>query len=166
MGLLPSVRSEIRAVERDVPISEVRTMAEYMDRSVARPRFNMVLFGAFAGLALLLAALGLFGVISYSVAQRTQEIGIRRALGAADGRVVGMVLKQGMTLAAAGVATGLAAAFALTRFLESLLFSVKPTDAVTLAAVATVLVVVALAACYVPARRAARVDPMTALRYE
>jgi ABC-type antimicrobial peptide transport system permease subunit len=137
-----------------------------MERSVARPRFNMVLITAFGGLALVLAAVGLFGVISYAVAQRTHEIGIRRALGAADGRMVTMVLKQGMTLAVAGVVLGLAGAFALTRFLETLLFAITPTDAVTFASVAAVLLAVALVACYVPARRAARVDPMAALRCE
>jgi putative ABC transport system permease protein len=166
MWLAPAVRSEIRAIERDIPVSEVRTMEQYVERSVARPRFNMLLITTFAGLALALAALGLFGVISYSVAQRTHEIGIRRALGAADGRVVAMVLKQGMTLAVAGVVLGLAGAFALTRFLETLLFGVTPTDSVTFASVAAVLVAVTLGACYVPARRAAQVDPMVALRCE
>jgi putative ABC transport system permease protein len=166
MRLAPAVKSVIRSIERDVPVSSVQTMEQYMERSVARPRFNMVLIAAFGGLALVLAAVGLFGVISYAVAQRTHEIGIRRALGAADGRVVTMVLKQGMTLAVAGVVLGLAGAFALTRFLETLLFATTPTDAVTFASVAAVLLAVALVACYVPARRAARVDPMAALRCE
>jgi putative ABC transport system permease protein len=166
MRIAPAVKSEIRTIERDIPVSEVRTMEQYMARAVARPHFNVVLLGAFAGLALALASLGLFGVISYSVAQRTQEIGIRRALGAPDGRVIAMVVKQGMLLAFAGVAVGLAGALALTRFLETLLFEIKPTDAATFAAVAAVLTVVTLGACLVPALRAARVDPMTALRYE
>jgi putative ABC transport system permease protein len=166
MRLAPAVKSEIRSIAHDVPVSGVQTMEEYMERSVARPRFNMVLIAAFGGLALALAAVGLFGVIAYSVAQRTHEIGIRRALGAADGRVVTMVLKQGMTLAVAGMVLGLAGAFALTRFLETLLFAITPTDAVTFATVAAALLAVAFGACYVPARRAARVDPMVALRGE
>jgi len=141
-------------------------MEEYVERSVARPRFNMMLIVAFAGSALALAALGLFGVISYSVAQRTHEIGIRRALGAADGRVIAMVLRQGMMLAAAGVVLGLGGAFVLTGFLESLLFGVKPTDIMTFGSVVAVLAAVTFAACYIPARRAAHVDPMVAVRYE
>jgi putative ABC transport system permease protein len=161
-----AIRSAIAETDRDVPVSEVRTMDEYVARSVAAPRFNLVVLGSFAGLALVLASLGLFGVISYSVAQRTQEMGIRRALGASDGRVVAMVVREGMKLAAAGLIVGLIGAFALSRFLESLLFGVAPTDAATFAGVASVSIVVAFVACYLPARRAARVDPTVALRYE
>ncbi|PWT82710.1 MAG: hypothetical protein C5B57_08285 [Blastocatellia bacterium] len=164
--LAAPVKGAIRALDRDIPVSEVRTMQEYVARSVAQPRFNMILFAVFAGLALALATLGLFGVISYWVAQRTQEIGIRRALGADDGRVVALVLKQGMLVAIAGVALGLAGAFALTRLLDAMLFSIEPTDMPTFVTVATGLVAVTLVACYVPARRAARVDPIVALRYE
>ena len=122
-SLAAAVKREVRAIERDVPVSEVRTMQQYIERSVGRPRFNMILIAAFAGVALALAALGLFAVISYSVAQRTREIGIRRALGAADARMMTMVLKQGMTLAVAGVVLGLAGAVGLTRFLETLLLA-------------------------------------------
>jgi putative ABC transport system permease protein len=161
-----AVKNEISTVDRSIPVSQVRSMEEYVARSVAQPRFNMVLIATFATLALALAAVGLFGVIAYSVAQRTHEIGIRRALGAADGRVVGMVLKQGMALASAGVVLGTGGALLLTRFLETLLFGIEPTDAVTFASVGAVLVTVALAACYLPARRAARIDPLVALRYE
>jgi putative ABC transport system permease protein len=161
-----AVKDEISTVDRSIPVSQVRPMGEYIDRSVAQPRFNMVLIATFATLALALAAVGLFGVIAYSVAQRTHEIGIRRALGAADGRVVGMVLKQGMALASAGVVLGTGGALLLSRFLETLLFGIEPTDAVTFAGVGTVLVTVALVACYLPARRAARIDPLVALRYE
>jgi len=161
-----AVSSAIREIDRTIPVSEVRTMEEYLSRSVGKPRFNMVLIVVFASIALVLAAMGLFGVIAYSVAQRTQEIGIRRALGAGDARVVSMVLKEGMSLAAAGLVVGIAGALALNRVLDSLLFGVKATDAPTFAAVGALLAVVAFAACYVPARRASRVDPMTALRYE
>jgi putative ABC transport system permease protein len=126
----------------------------------------MVLIATFATLALALAAVGLFGVIAYSVAQRTHEIGIRRALGAANGRVIGMVLKQGIALASAGVVLGTGGALFLSRYLETLLFGLEPTDPVTFAGVAALLATVALAACYLPARRAARIDPLVALRYE
>jgi len=137
-----------------------------MSESVAAPRFNTILFGGFAALALVLAAVGIFGVVSYSVAQRTQEMGIRRALGADSANVFRLVLVQGMRLAAAGVAIGLAGAYSLTRLMEKLLFGITPTDPATLTGVAALLLVVAFAACYVPARRAAKVDPMVALRYE
>jgi putative ABC transport system permease protein len=161
-----AVKGEISTVDRDIPVSQVRPMREYVARSVAQPRFNMVLIATFATLALALAAVGLFGVIAYSVAQRTHEIGIRRALGAANGRVIGMVLKQGIALASAGVVLGTGGALFLSRYLETLLFGLEPTDPVTFAGVAALLATVALAACYLPARRAARIDPLVALRYE
>jgi putative ABC transport system permease protein len=133
---------------------------------VAPARFNTVLLGGFAGLALVLAAVGIFGVISYSVAQRTQEIGIRRALGADAIGVLRLVMTQAMALTAAGVVAGIGAAFAVTRLLQSLLFGVTPTDFATFAGVSIVLSAVALLASYIPARRATRIDPMIALRYE
>jgi putative ABC transport system permease protein len=133
---------------------------------VAAPRFNTILLSAFAGLALLLAAVGIFGVISYSVAQRTQELGIRRALGADSWSVMRLVLTQGLGLAGIGLAIGLAGAFAVTRLLESLLFGVTATDPMTFGVVVVVLALVAGLASYLPARRATRVDPMVALRYE
>ena len=131
-----------------------------------QPRFAMLLLASFAGLALLLATIGMYGVISYSVAQRTQEIGIRMALGAPRGNVFGMVLAQGARLAGLGIAIGLLAALAVTRLMTSFLYGVRPTDPLTFAAVSLLLAGVALLACYVPARRATRVDPMLALRYE
>jgi putative ABC transport system permease protein len=134
--------------------------------SVARPRFQLVLLLVFAGIAMLLATLGVYGVVSYSVTQRTQEIGIRVALGARSRDVTRLVLREGLLLAGLGVAVGLACAVACTRLLESLLYEVAPNDPLTLGAVACLLLAVALAAAILPARRAAKVDPMVALRYE
>jgi putative ABC transport system permease protein len=133
---------------------------------VARPRFQSVLLASFAGLALLLAAIGIFGVMSYSVAQRSHEIGIRVALGAQRYQVLRLVVGQGLLLALIGIAAGLAGALALTRYLRSLLFEVSPTDPWTFVGVPVILCAVAVAASYFPARRAARVDPIVALRYE
>jgi len=164
--LIKAIEGEIRSLDRDMPIADIKTMDQYVSDSVAAPRFNTILMVSFAALALVLAAVGIFGVISYSVAQRTQELGIRRALGAGTGSVMGLVLGQGMGLTAIGVAIGLAGAFALARLLQSLLFSITPADAVTYVAVGLVLSTVAFVASYLPARRAAKVDPMVALRHE
>jgi putative ABC transport system permease protein len=161
-----AIQGQIHGLDRDMPISDIKTMGEYVSESVAPARFNTVLLGGFAGLALVLAAVGIFGVISYSVAQRTQEIGIRRALGADTVSVLRLVLTQAMGLTAAGVIAGIVGALAATRLLQTLLFQVTPTDAVTFIAVSVVLSAVALLASYLPARRAAKVDPMIALRYE
>jgi putative ABC transport system permease protein len=137
-----------------------------MDESVARERFIALLLMVFAALALTLAAIGIYGVMSYSVAQRTQEIGIRLALGAQRREVLKLIISQGATLTLIGISLGLASAVALTRFLSSLLFSLSATDPVTFVVIAVLLMVVALLACYLPARRATKVDPMVALRHE
>jgi predicted permease len=165
-ALAPAVRAEIRALDPDLPLYHVRPMTEWVDQSLARNRFAMQLLSLFAGLALALATVGVYGVISYLVTQSRREIGIRMALGASEGAVLGLVLRQGLAVALYGGTIGLVAAFALTRFMESLLFGVKGTDALTFATVALGLIAIALIASYVPARRAARIDPMMSLRAE
>ncbi len=166
LALGPALRREVRAVDKDQPLTSIATMEEVLADSVAGRRFSMTLLGVFAAGALGLAAVGLYGVIAYSVAQRTQEIGIRMALGALPGDVLKLVIGQGMALVAIGVALGLAATLAVTRVLESLLFEVSARDPLTFALVPLGLAAVALAACYLPARRALRIDPLIALRYE
>src|SRR5256886_5738981 len=141
-------------------------MGEVSADSVAARRFNMLLLAIFAGLALVLAAVGIYGVMSYAVTQRTQEIGIRMALGARAGDVLGLIIRNGMTLTLIGVVIGVGGVVALTRLLRTLLFGVTPTDALTFVTVSAVLIFVALLACYLPARRATKVDPLVALRYE
>jgi putative ABC transport system permease protein len=141
-------------------------MDSILAQSLAQPRLASLLLGIFAGLALLLAAVGIYGVIAYNVGQRTREIGIRMALGAQNSNVLGLVLKHGMSLGLIGLGMGLAASLALTRFLKGLLFGVSPTDPLTLLVVAILLALVASVACYVPARRAMAVDPIVALRCE
>jgi putative ABC transport system permease protein len=166
LTLAAAARREIQAVDRSAPTSNIRTMEQYLAASVAPRRFNLWLLTVFAGAALLLAATGLYGVISYGVAQRRREIGIRIALGAQAGDVLKLVIGQGMALAVIGVALGLAAALALTRLMESLLFGVSATDPQTFIVIALLLAFVALLACYVPARRAMKVDPLVALRHD
>ena len=165
-SITTSARDTVHAVDPDLPFANVRTMNDLVSESMAQPRFAVLLLAAFGGLALLLAAVGIYGVISYNVAQRTQEIGVRMALGAQRGNVLQIVLAQGGRLVCAGVAIGLVVAMAVTRVMNSFLYGVQATDALTFAAVVILLVLVALAACYIPARRAMKVDPMVALRYE
>jgi putative ABC transport system permease protein len=166
LSLAPAVRKAVWEVDKDQPVSNVRTMEDILSGSIARQRFSMLLLGVFAGLALILAAVGIYGVISYSVAQRTREIGLRMALGAQRSDVVKMVVGQGLKLVLIGVAFGLAAAFVLTRVMSSLLFGVSATDPVTFIIISLVLIGVALLASFIPARSATKVDPMIALRAE
>jgi predicted permease len=161
-----AVRREVQSVDGQMPVTNFKSMDELVSANTARQNFNMMLLTIFAGIALLLAAIGLYGLMAYSVEQRKQEIGIRLALGAAHSDVTSMVVRQGMVLAGAGVAAGLAAAFGLTRLLETLLYGVKSDDPLTFAGVAATLIVVAFLASYIPARRAMRIDPVIALRYE
>ena len=160
------IRNEVRAIDGELPISNMKTMEQILGDSIAQPRFSTLMLGLFAGLAMVLAAVGIYGVMSYSITLRTREIGIRMALGARQGDVLGMVLRQGLKLAAAGIAIGLIGAVALSRVMTSLLYGVSATDPLTYVVVSIVLAGVALVACFVPARRATRVDPMVALRYE
>jgi putative ABC transport system permease protein len=161
-----SAEMAIHRVDPDQAVSEVRTMDSVFSDSVASPRFQMVLLLVFAGIAVALAMIGVYGVVSYSVGQRTQEIGIRVALGARAAEVARMVLGEALLLSGIAVVIGLAAAFALTRLLQTLLFEISPTDPATLAAVCVGVLAVAVLSAILPARRAMRVDPLVALRYE
>jgi len=165
-SLISAVRRAVLEIDPNQPISNINTLDNIVSTSIAQPRLNMLLMGLFGALALVLAAVGIYGLLSYAVTQRTQELGIRMALGAQGNDVLGLILKQGMTLALIGEALGLIGAFALTRFIQTLLFGVTPTDATIFVAVVGILTSIALLACYFPARRATRVDPLIALRYE
>jgi putative ABC transport system permease protein len=165
-AMTQAVKQQIWKVDSQLPVTEVKTMTEVSAASFAARRFNMLLLAIFAGLALALGAVGIYGVMSYAVTQRTQEIGIRMALGARTTDVLKLIIGNGLTLTLMGVVIGVGGAFALTRLLTSLLFGVTPTDKPTFIAVSAVLIIVALLACYLPARRATKVDPLVALRYE
>jgi putative ABC transport system permease protein len=166
MSLVAAARRQVLAVDPNQAISNVSTMEQLMDNSVSQRRFNMLLLSIFAAISLVLAAVGIYSVLAYSVAQRTQEIGVRMALGARAANVLKLIIGQGMVLVLIGAALGLAAAFALTRVLTGLLYGVSPTDPATFAIIALLLLGVALVACYLPARRATKVDPIIALRFE
>jgi putative ABC transport system permease protein len=161
-----AIRAELKSVDPALPLANFRTMESLVDNAVARPRFSAFLFSVFAAIALLLTAIGLYGVVAYATARRTREIGIRIALGASGRSVLALVIRKGMLPALLGLGLGLAGAVALTRFLASQLYEVNATDPLTFLGVAALLLLVALAACYLPARRATRIDPMTALRYD
>jgi putative ABC transport system permease protein len=164
--MAPAARRVISSLDPDQPVSDVRTMRQVLAERVARARFTTLLLGLFAGLATLLAAVGIFGVMNYAVTLRTREIGLRMALGAQPRRVLMLILRQGLLLTLAGIGAGLLGALALTRLMSSLLYGVSVTDPLTFAAIVFLLALVALVACYIPARRATRVDPLIALRYE
>jgi putative ABC transport system permease protein len=161
-----AVRREVQAIDPTIPVFEVRTMDEVVAKYLEQRRFALELLGVFAGVALLLASIGIYGVMAYTFSQRTNEIGIRMAMGAQRGDILKIAVGEGALIVAFGLAAGLAGSLVLTRFLQTMLFDVKPTDPITFAGISALLAAVALAACFVPARRAARVDPLVALRHE
>ncbi len=165
-SLAATVRKTVWEIDKDQPVSNIRTMEDILLDSIARQRFSMLLLAIFAGVALILAAVGIYGVMSYSVAQRTHEIGIRMALGAQTGTVLRLAVGYGLKLVVAGIVIGLIAAFALTRVMATLLFGVTATDPATFTLISLLLICVAAIASYIPARRATKVDPIIALRYE
>jgi putative ABC transport system permease protein len=160
------VRQAVNDVDRAVPVADVKTMDHIVSESITQPRFNLFLLGLFSTVAMLLSAAGIYGVTAYAVTQRTHELGIRIALGAQVSDVLKMILGQGMAVIGIGMVLGLAASFALVRLLRSLLFGVGENDPLTFVAITLVLLLVALIACYIPARRATKVDPLESLRYE
>jgi putative ABC transport system permease protein len=165
-ALAGEVRQQLNEIDPSLPLAQVRLMDDVLSRAEARPRFLTLLLTLFSAVALAIATVGIYGVVSYSVARRTKEFGLRMVLGAQSGDVLGLVMKQGAGLILIGVAFGLLMAVLFTRLMASLLFGVTPTDLATFVSVTAVLCVVTLAACYVPAKRATRVDPIQTLRYE
>ena len=166
LSVIAAVRREVQTLDPNQPVFNVSTMEKTLDQSLATERLSMALLAVLASLALILSAVGIYGVMSYTVTQRTHEIGIRMAIGAQRRDVFRMVLGRGMVLVLLGVALGLIGAFSLTRLMRTMLFGVAPTDPVTFVSIAALLTGVALVACYVPGRRATKVDPLVALRYE
>jgi putative ABC transport system permease protein len=164
--LTPAIEGIIHDLDRDLPVFQVRTMETLLDGSIARERMSMLVFTVFAIVALTLASVGLYGVVAHGVTERTHEIGVRMALGAEARHVLGLVVRQGLTMALVGTVIGVAAAVALSRWIQALLFGVTATDPLTFAAVVATLLAVATVACYIPAWRATRVDPTMALRAE
>jgi predicted permease len=166
LSVVPAITGSIREIDSEVPLLNIRTMDDSVSASLSQARFTMLLLGAFAGLALLLAVVGIYSVMSYSVSRRTNEIGIRVALGASRGDVLLLIVRQALLLALTGSVMGIAGALSLSRLMASQLYGVRPTDPLTFITVAALLMVVSLVASYIPARRAMRIDPMNALRYE
>jgi putative ABC transport system permease protein len=160
------VRREVASIDKDQPVANIKPMDQIMSESLARPRFSFLLLTIFAGVALVLAAVGVYGVMSYSVVQRTHEYGIRMALGAQARDIFTLVLKEGFRLAIIGIAVGIAGALALTHYLRSLLFGISATDPIIFLSISLMLITIALLACYIPARNAMRVAPMIALRHD
>jgi ABC-type antimicrobial peptide transport system permease subunit len=165
LSLVPAIRGALHQIDKDQPMAKISTMEQLVANSVAGSRFTMLLLSAFAGLGLVLASIGIYGVTAYSVAQRTREIGIRMVLGGTKRSVLALIIGQGFKLTLLGVVIGIFVGLGLMRFLSSLLYGVKPTDALTFIGVSVLLAAVALLACYIPARRAITVDPMVAMRY-
>ena len=164
LSVVSAMEAAVQGLDKDMPLTRVRSMEDLMSRAIARQRASTLVLGVFAAVAILLSAIGLYGIVSHNVTERTREIGVRMALGAERRRVLRQFVGQGLALAALGIGIGLAGAVVTSRLLETPLFNVKPSDPVTLAAVASLLLIVSLVACYCPARRAARIDPLTALR--
>jgi putative ABC transport system permease protein len=165
-SMAKALQQEVLALDSNIPVSNIVTLEQAVSNALWQPRFSTFLLGVFAAVALVLAAVGVYGVMSYAVTQRTSEIGIRVAMGARRSDVLALVVRHGAALALGGIALGLAGASALSQVMQSLLYEVSATDATTFAAASLVLLAVALAACFVPALRASRIDPMVALRYE
>jgi len=165
-ALVPALRQKVRELDAEIPLANIRTMQQWISNNAAQPRLNARLLTLFAAMALLIAAIGIYAVLAYSVTQRTREIGLRIALGAQPAGVLRLVVSEGMKVALIGLCTGLLSALAVGKAVSSLVYGIAVYDPSTFSGVAVVLMVIALAACFLPARRAARVDPMVALRYE